>query len=99
MSQFDIVALRKHIIEFPVTRLVTLPPIIHLLNNLNDPEMFHGLAKVREILVTAAPMGSQLQLEFTNKLHKAAETNGIEHRVRVVQIWGMTELSGAVNSL
>ena len=99
MSQLDVIALRKHIVEFPLTRIMTLPPIIHILNNLNDPEIFHGLAKVREIFVGAAPMGSQLQLEFRNKLHKAAEKFGIEHRVRVVQIWGMTELATAVHSL
>ena len=99
MSQLDVIALKKHIVEFPLTRIMTLPPIIHFLNNLNDPEIFHGLAKVREIFVGAAPMGSQLQLEFRNKLHKAAEKFGIEHRVRVVQIWGMTELAAAVHSL
>jgi hypothetical protein len=99
MSQLDVIALKKHIVEFPLTRIMTLPPIIHFLNNLNDSEIFHGLAKVREIFVGAAPMGFQLQLEFRNKLHKAAEKFGIEHRVRVVQIWGMTELAAAVHSL
>ena len=99
MSQLDVLALKKHFVEFPLTRIMTLPPIIHFLHNLNDPEIFHGLAKVREIFVGAAPMGSQLQLECRNKLHKAVEKFGIDHRARVVQVWGMTELAAAVHSL
>jgi len=99
MSQLDVIALRKHIVEFPLTRLMTLPPIIHFLNNLNDPDILHGLAKTREIIVGAAPLGFHLQSEFRNKLHKAAEKHGIKHRVRIVQMWGMTELSAVVCSV
>jgi hypothetical protein len=88
MSQLDTIALGKHIVEFPLTRIMTLPPIIHFLNNLDDPEIFHGLAKVREIFVGAAPTGSHLQNEFRDKLHRTAEKHGIEHRARIVPIWG-----------
>lgn len=97
MSQLDIIALGKHIVKFPLTRIMILPPIIHFLNNLNDPEIFHRLAKVREIFVGAAPMGSHLQNEFRDKLHRTAEKHSIEHRVRIVPIWGMTEVVGSVN--
>jgi acyl-coenzyme A synthetase/AMP-(fatty) acid ligase len=96
MSQLDVFALRKHIVEFKLTRLMTLPPIIHFLNNMNDPEIFKGMAKLREILIGAAPLGAQIQLEFRDKLHKTVEKMGLNYRVKVVQIWGMTELSAAV---
>jgi acyl-coenzyme A synthetase/AMP-(fatty) acid ligase len=99
MSQLDVVALRKHIVQFPLTRIVTMPPIIHYFNNLNDPKVFKSLAALRELFVAAAPMGSQLQLEFKEKLHAAGRAAGQDYDCQVVQLWGMTELAAAVTKL
>ena len=97
MSQLDLVALQKHIINFPdLTRIVTMPPIIHYLNNLNDPEVFKALASLRELYVSAAPMGPRLQAEFTEKLHLAGRAKGQDYDVAVLQLWGMTECAAVL---
>jgi len=97
MTGIDVAALKKYIIQFPLTRVMTLPPIVHFLNNLNDPKVFRSLATLRELYVAAAPLGPSLQTEFENKLRAAGRAAGVKHEVKVVQIWGMTELSAVVS--
>jgi acyl-coenzyme A synthetase/AMP-(fatty) acid ligase len=96
MAQIDMETLVKRIVDFPLTCVFTLPPIIHFLNHLNNEAVFRSLANLNELLVAAAPLGAALQAEFSQKLHNAAKKAGSSHVVKVVQAWGMTELSAAV---
>lgn len=96
MSKIDLVAMRKHIIRYPLNRIMTLPPIIHYLNQVDDPEVLRSLAALREIYVAAAPLGSTLQTEFRDKLHAAGRAAGQDYQVKIVQVWGMTEMSAVV---
>jgi acyl-coenzyme A synthetase/AMP-(fatty) acid ligase len=97
MSQIDVVAMRKYIVQYPLNRVLTLPPIIHYLNEINDLEVFRSLAALRELYVVAAPLGSALQTEFRDKLYEAGRAAGQDYQVKIVQVWGMTELSAAVS--
>ena len=78
---------------------MTLPPIIHYLNNVNDAEVLRSLAALRELYVAAAPLGWALQTEFRNKLHAAGRAAGQDYQVKIIQAWGMTEISAAVVSI
>jgi acyl-coenzyme A synthetase/AMP-(fatty) acid ligase len=97
MSQLDVVAMTKYIVAYPLTRLLTLPPIIHFLNNLNNEAVFRALSLLKEIFVGAAPLSQGLQTEFRNKVHAAGKPPGQQNYLtKVVNVWGMTELSAAV---
>jgi|SRR5271163_199606 len=96
MPQWDPVALAKHIAELPITRIMTLPPVVHYLNHLNDPKVLRGLSKMDWLFVGAAPLAPSLQRGFEAKIRAAGEEAGHDNKILIVNVWGMTELGAGV---
>lgn len=96
MPQWDPVALANCIAELPVTSIMTLPPIVHYLNHLNDPKVLRGLSKMDWLFVGAAPLAASLQRGFEAKIRAAGKDIGYDSKLLIVNVWGMTELGAGV---
>ncbi|OAP60412.1 hypothetical protein AYL99_05414 [Fonsecaea erecta] len=82
MAQFHYVEFLKHIQTHKITHLQTAPPVLVMLAKRPETESY-DISSLRNILSGAAPLSQELQNEVTSKLNGG----------RVVQTWGMTEVT------
>ncbi|KAF2153565.1 4-coumarate-CoA ligase [Myriangium duriaei CBS 260.36] len=81
MRSFALPSFLSHLQTHRITHLQTAPPVLVLLAK--RPEVAsHDLSSLRNILCGAAPLSADLQNAVSQKLN-----------VKVVQTWGMTELT------
>jgi acyl-CoA synthetase (AMP-forming)/AMP-acid ligase II len=81
MPSFDFLSFLKHIQAHKITHIQTAPPVLVMLSKRPETESF-DLSSLQNILCGAAPLSSDLQ-------NQVSERFGL----RVVQTWGMTELT------
>ncbi|OQV07872.1 hypothetical protein CLAIMM_12231 [Cladophialophora immunda] len=82
MAQFHYVEFLRHIQTHAITHLQTAPPVLVMLAKRPETENY-DISSLRNILCGAAPLSEELQNEVTSKLNGG----------RVVQTWGMTEVT------
>ncbi|KIY01017.1 uncharacterized protein Z520_03683 [Fonsecaea multimorphosa CBS 102226] len=82
MAQFHYVEFLKHIQSHAITHIQTAPPVLVMLAKRPETENY-DISSLRNILCGAAPLSQELQNEVTAKLNGG----------RVVQTWGMTEVT------
>src|SRR5579859_7041467 len=97
MERFDLPGFANNIARYPITQLYTIPSVILFLTRTPLPtEVTERLAGLTNIVCSAAPLGKKLQIEFMEKL-RATTTDGML-KPKVMQIWGMTELTTVVRN-
>ena len=85
----------KNIAKYPITQMFTIPPLLRFLTRTpQDPEVLQRLASMTSIICAAAPLGPELQAEFKEKIRLASPSGTLN--VRIMQAWGMTELTTIV---
>ncbi|OAL32583.1 hypothetical protein AYO20_07893 [Fonsecaea nubica] len=82
MAQFHYTEFLRHIQTHAITHLQTAPPVLVMLAKRPETERY-DISSLRNILCGAAPLSQELQNEVTAKLQGG----------RVVQTWGMTEVT------
>ena len=90
ISSLDVYKLAECIVKYNISRFTALPHIIRQLTETADlpPRTFEKIAQMEQIIVTGAALSRKLEDAFNTKIDAAA--NG-KRRIRVDQIWGMTE--------
>lgn len=83
-SPFSYPAFLRHIAAHRVTHLQTAPPVVVMLAKRPETTRDHDVvgSSLRNILCGAAPLSAELQNEVADRLG-----------LRIVQTWGMTELT------
>lgn len=89
-SSFDVHKLAQCIVKYNISRITALPHIIRQLTESADlpPETFEKIAQMEQIIIGGAAVSRKLEDAFNAKIDAAGKG---KRRVRVDQIWGMTE--------
>jgi|SRR5579859_3582096 len=97
-SPFDMAKFVKFLAIFPITIMFTIPPLIRYLALSSTPDTVAALERIANMYIFgigAAPLGADLEAQFMAKITAAGKGTS---KVRVMQAYGMTELSAAVCS-